>query len=323
VFAAGNEGEGMAFPKVGTLSVFGLDLDKLTREDAKTVDYILDKVILAGALNTQGDDHNRAQHRIADFSSRGDSLNTKLVPTVLAPGADMMVYSWDPYKGNPKMLVNGTSFASPYVSGLLSLMLQKNPNLSPADLRGILKQTAVPLPDVPRSEQGHGVVDPQAAVKLAASYGQAARKRKLDSHDSDSASGSSGQSGPEKASHTDRQDGPKAAQASLPWRPHPSEDMETSPTPMKKKWQTLFSKPSQSSPDELEAIGLRLRPPADRELSGGKSFLKGQPLFKTAKGLTTPKVVPSKASKPAFRPKASVPRPLMNPPRPPALVITR
>ncbi len=324
VFAAGNEGEGMAFPKVGTLSVFGLDLDKLTQEDAKTVDYILDKVILAGALNTQGDDQNRAQHRIADFSSRGDSLNTRLVPTVLAPGADMMVYSWDQYKGNPKTLVNGTSFASPYVSGLLSLMLQQNPNLSPAALREILKQTAVPLPDVPRSEQGHGVVDPQAAVKLAASYGQTIRKRKWDSQDSDSASGSSGQSGAKKPNQTSK-DGPKAALASRPIGDiNLPEDIVALPTSLKKKWQTAFSKPSQSPLDEQEATGLMLKPPTDRWLSSGKSFLKGQPLLKTVnRPPAAPKAMPSKLNKPSLRAKASAPRPLMNPPKPPALVMTR
>lgn len=180
VFAAGNEGENPGFPKIGTLSVFGMDIDKLTGEDEKTVDYLLDRVILAGALNTQGDDVNRANHRIAEFSSRGDGLNRKLTPTVIAPGADMMVYSWDQYKGNPKTLVNGTSFASPYVSGLLSLMLQKNPNLTPAEMRDILKKTAVKLPDVPVTEQGHGEVNPEEAVKLAAKYAQLSKKHKID-----------------------------------------------------------------------------------------------------------------------------------------------
>lgn len=189
VFAAGNEGENPGFPKLGTLSVFGLDVDKLTGDDEKTVDYLLDKVIVAGALNTQGDDANRGNHRIAEFSSRGDGLNRKLTPTVIAPGADMMVYSWDRHKGNPKTLVNGTSFASPYVSGLLSLMIQKNPNLTPADLRDILKKTAVKLPDVPVTEQGHGEVDPQAAVKLAAQYHKLSHppKAKLDETDTEAA----------------------------------------------------------------------------------------------------------------------------------------
>lgn len=180
VFAAGNEGEKPGFPKIGTLSAFGLDIDKLTADEQKTVDYLLEKVIVVGALNTQGDDVNRANHRIAEFSSRGDGLNRKLTPTVVAPGADMMVYSWDPYKGNPKTLVNGTSFASPYVSGLLSLMLQKNPNLTPAEMRDILKKTAVRLPDVPVTEQGHGEVNPQAAVSLAGRYALFPLKRKAD-----------------------------------------------------------------------------------------------------------------------------------------------
>jgi subtilisin family serine protease/predicted HTH domain antitoxin len=177
VFAAGNEGEEPGFPKLGTLSLFGVDVDKLTGEDKKTMDYILDKVVLVGAVNTQGSD-KRTDHRLAEFSSVGDSLNRKLTPTVIAPGVDMMVYGWDKHKGNPKELVNGTSFASPYVTGLIGLMVQANPKLTPADIRDILKKTSVKLQGVPISQQGHGEVVPDAAVKMAKTYGSAPTRGK-------------------------------------------------------------------------------------------------------------------------------------------------
>lgn len=177
VFAAGNEGENPGFPQLGTLSAFGLDVDKLTSEEKKDLNYILDKVIMVGAVNTQGSE-KRADHRLAEFSSIGDNLNRKLQPTVIAPGADMMVYGWDKYKGNPKQLVNGTSFASPYVSGLISLMYQVNPKLTPAETREILKKSSVKLPGLPISQQGHGEVNPEAAIKMAENYHKAQHKRK-------------------------------------------------------------------------------------------------------------------------------------------------
>jgi HEAT repeat protein len=169
VFAAGNEGEEPGFPELGTVSVFGLDVDKLTDDQKAQHDYLMNKVITVGAVNTQGSD-KRTEHRMADFSSMGDSLRRKLSPTVIAPGADMMVYGWDKVKGNPKELVNGTSFASPYVSGLIALMIQANPNLEPADIREILKRSSVRLGGVPLTQQGHGEVCPEAAVKMAENF---------------------------------------------------------------------------------------------------------------------------------------------------------
>jgi len=170
VFAAGNEGEEAPFPELGTMTLFGLDVDKLTDDQKRNYNYILDKVITVGALNTQGSD-KRADHRLAEFSSVGDSTRSnKMKPTVIAPGADMMVYGWDKVKGNPKELVNGTSFASPYTTGVLALMDQVNKNLTPKDKREILKLTAVKLQGVPISQQGYGEVNPEAAVKMAENW---------------------------------------------------------------------------------------------------------------------------------------------------------
>jgi len=173
VFAAGNEGEAIGIPKLGTLSLFGMDIDKMTAEEKTDLDYILDKVILVGASNTEGVE-DRSRHKVGGFSSIGDSLNSKMKPTVVAPGVDMMVYSWKDKGGNPKELVNGTSFASPYVAGLVTLLVQANPKLIPAEIRDILKKTAVKLKDVPETYQGHGEVSPDAAVVMAKDYGMKA-----------------------------------------------------------------------------------------------------------------------------------------------------
>jgi serine protease AprX len=180
VFAAGNDGENPGVPTLGTLSLFGIDVDKLTAEEKKEVgkdlDYILDKVILVGAVNTQGSDDIK-DHRMAEFSSVGDSINARLLPTIVAPGVDMMVYGWEKNGRKPKELVNGTSFACPYVSGLITLLGQTNPKLTPRDIREILVKTAVKLDGVPAAMQGAGEVQPLEAVAMAKTYGRKPRSR--------------------------------------------------------------------------------------------------------------------------------------------------
>ncbi len=63
--------------------------------------------------------------------------------------------------------VDGTSFAAPIVSSVAAQMWQANPNLSPAGLKDLLMRTARYLPEIPPDQQGHGVVDPWAAVAAA------------------------------------------------------------------------------------------------------------------------------------------------------------
>jgi serine protease AprX len=63
--------------------------------------------------------------------------------------------------------VDGTSFASPIVASIAAQMLEADPSLTPALLRKGLLETAVPLADVERIQQGAGVVRARAAVEWA------------------------------------------------------------------------------------------------------------------------------------------------------------
>jgi hypothetical protein len=68
---------------------------------------------------------------------------------------------------------NGTSFAAPYVSGTIGLMLSINPCLSFDDVELILKQTAFNIDSINPNYiggLGAGRLDAQAAVEMAASY---------------------------------------------------------------------------------------------------------------------------------------------------------
>ena len=59
---------------------------------------------------------------------------------------------------------SGTSFSAPEVAGVIALMLEVNPQLSPAQIRDILQRTATPLPPYYPYEVGAGMLNAQAAV---------------------------------------------------------------------------------------------------------------------------------------------------------------
>lgn len=63
--------------------------------------------------------------------------------------------------------VDGTSFAAPIVTSVVAQMLEANPELRPHEVKRILIDTAVRLPDVAVDRQGWGVVQPRAAVAAA------------------------------------------------------------------------------------------------------------------------------------------------------------
>lgn len=127
---------------------------------------------------------------ISPFSSFGTSYQGVVLPTVSAPGANI-ISSINRYYTNTltqsqlqsySALVNdgsmpaywgpmqGTSMSCPYVSGAVALMLQADPSLKVADVADILKQTAVApdasLPDIKKKQWGaSGRLNTLEAVK--------------------------------------------------------------------------------------------------------------------------------------------------------------
>jgi hypothetical protein len=65
--------------------------------------------------------------------------------------------------------LSGTSMATPMTSGVVALMLQKNPSLTPAQVKYILKKTAKPLDDqaTPNHYWGWGRVEAKYAIDNA------------------------------------------------------------------------------------------------------------------------------------------------------------
>jgi serine protease AprX len=157
VFSAGNSGSGN-----GTMNPYA----------------VAPWVIAVGATDEKG--------RLANYSSRGSFGDELQHPTLVAPGtniagprgligttgitglggADVQRLSLTelPYYTT----ATGTSFSAPQVAGAIALMLEANPNLTPAEVRDILARTATPLPKYFYHETGAGMLNTHAAVLEAA-----------------------------------------------------------------------------------------------------------------------------------------------------------
>jgi serine protease AprX len=136
-------------------------------------------VVSAGATDNQG--------HLAQFSSRGNFGSPLFRPTLVAPGVNTVslrassIASVTGVAGVPNDVqqlsaaelpfyttASGTSFSAPHVAGVIALMLEANPSLTPAQIRDILQRTATPLPPYYTYEVGAGMLNAQAAVLEAA-----------------------------------------------------------------------------------------------------------------------------------------------------------
>jgi subtilisin family serine protease len=109
---------------------------------------------------------------IASFSSRGPATykgTTQQKPEWAAPGVD--IYSAKPGGGYTKM--SGTSMACPHGAGVIALLFQANPDLTPTQVREVLTTTAKDLGPVGWDKAfGAGRLDAFAAVQMVATGGK-------------------------------------------------------------------------------------------------------------------------------------------------------
>ncbi|RJU86012.1 MAG: hypothetical protein DWB89_04535 [Candidatus Poseidoniales archaeon] len=138
---------------------------------------------------------NRTDDEIAGYSSRGPRKDNgngnpldELIPEISAPGSNIVQAeacvtsgscnnflggdaSGNTYTGRG----SGTSYATPAVSGIIALLLEANSNLTPLQVKEVLKHTSElrgepSAPEVDpywNREFGYGMVDALASVELA------------------------------------------------------------------------------------------------------------------------------------------------------------
>ena len=80
---------------------------------------------------------------------------------IAAPGVDILV----PAPAGEYQVTTGTSVATAHISGVVALMLERNPRLTPADVRRILVATAKRIG--PANMFGAGLVDTMKAIEMA------------------------------------------------------------------------------------------------------------------------------------------------------------
>jgi subtilisin family serine protease len=96
-----------------------------------------------------------AQDKLFTASNRGNYI------AVSAPGVDIFL----PAPDSKYQITSGTSFSSAFVSGVVALMLQRNPALKRDEVRALLMKTARDLgPPGPDDQFGAGEADAFAAV---------------------------------------------------------------------------------------------------------------------------------------------------------------
>jgi len=130
--------------------------------------------------------------RIAPFSSIGPTEDGRVKPDITAPGFALAssvssydttynpdgsnfssIVSADTIGGRvfPYAMLAGTSMASPCVAGIVGMMLQVNPTLTPDEVKSIINSTAITdfftgtLPASGSNTWGHGKINAYGAIK--------------------------------------------------------------------------------------------------------------------------------------------------------------
>ncbi|MFE1245856.1 S8 family peptidase [Fictibacillus sp. NPDC058756] len=132
VVAAGNEG-----PEAGTVASPGIS----------------DQIITVGALDDRDTAEDITDDDVASFSSRGPTLYGNVKPDILAPGVNIVsLRSPNSFLdklqkssrvGSQYFVLSGTSMATPICAGIAALILQRNPELTPQEVKELLMNGAV------------------------------------------------------------------------------------------------------------------------------------------------------------------------------------
>ena len=100
-------------------------------------------------------------------SSQGPTRDGRAKPEVAAPGTNIPAANGFGSPDDPWISLTGTSMASPYVAGVIGLMLAVEPRLTAPQIQGIIKRTSTPLPGDNfnwTNDGGFGVIQPDACV---------------------------------------------------------------------------------------------------------------------------------------------------------------
>lgn len=136
VAAAGNNG-----PDAGTITAPGVSR----------------KIITVGSS-----DDIKGTNRHVSYSGRGPTCHCIIKPDILCAGSKI------PSLANSNLgyvIKSGTSMSTPIISGAVSLLLEKHPDMTPKDVKIALKNTAKDL-GISKNIQGYGELDIEKLLKI-------------------------------------------------------------------------------------------------------------------------------------------------------------
>lgn len=110
---------------------------------------------------------DEAHARVNITSSQGPTRDSCEKPDIAAPGTEIVAAKGFSGPEDLWVAMSGTSMASPFVAGVIGLMLAVEPNLTAAQAIGILQRTAKPLPGDTfnwKNDSGYGQVQPDLCL---------------------------------------------------------------------------------------------------------------------------------------------------------------
>lgn len=144
--------------------------------DAQTIASpgISNLVITVGALDDRNTSENKEDDEAAGFSSRGPTIYGETKPDILAPGVNIVsLRSPGSYLDkiqksarvdNDYFMLSGTSMATPICAGIAALIKQDNPNLTPQDIKDLLKSGAVEWSGRDPNTYGAGYINAENSI---------------------------------------------------------------------------------------------------------------------------------------------------------------
>ena len=126
-------------------------------------------VVAVGAVDYSDNATDFTSH--GPFTWQGTSFNDYaynpgiglIRPDICAPGKDIVSLDYATNNGHTSM--SGTSMATPCVAGIMALMMEKKPDLTPAEICEILETTGVKLTENKNNVTGSARVDALAALE--------------------------------------------------------------------------------------------------------------------------------------------------------------
>ncbi len=117
--------------------------------------------------------YNKGKELINPSSSQGPTMDRRLKPEIIASGTDIVAAKGFYIENDPWISMTGTSMASPFVCGVAALMLSVEPNLTAAQITGIMRKTSKPLTGENyswKNDIGFGLINPKECIKEARKF---------------------------------------------------------------------------------------------------------------------------------------------------------